>query len=1070
MVRYLIEQADAYVHADEDDALRMAAKNGKLDVVRYLIEQADAYVHANTDYALRWAALNGELDVVRYLIEQAGADVHAGVHADTDDALRWAAQYGQLDVVRYLIEQAGANVHADEDDALRSAAWNGKLDVVRYLVEEAGADVHARQDGALRSAAWNGKLDVVRYLIEEADADVHARGDYALREAVEYGKWDVMRYLVEEAGANVDVLTDEQRRRAGLQTPNGKRQRTRNALKPTNYAQKTLTEHTRVSEARRRAYNGPMQFDVPSTGPGTIDGVVVLDRQLASGSYGSVWMGTVMSSSSSTVTRRRRVVVKVQQLAVYRVNGTLKHTDSSSQLETFVREATIHRLVNNSVSAHRALCLSSTIACERGHVTRSMPAFGVLVFDYVSTKTLDDYIVGSFYEPTAVVDMMISLVTDVHALHANGIAHMDLKPANVLVDPLVDVKWDGPLPLDRASGNTRTVLIDLGFACIDERQQVAGKRAFTQIVAELRTRLVSHNYAINSAERTFFDTTLATYDYDDVMSCIVDRGTFMYMNAKLLGTDNFTNARRHDLRALGDILFQLADGRIDTMNDEKVSPSDSMFDLVDAETANLDSASDVRTYILGRLANVGRRMRNVESAMLRQEIATLIRSETIDQPLRTIKHLLRQLQVLRRRLEDADEATTEEEFVLSTTKSTAKTPVATPKPRIRTPPPPSATKPTSAPKRAVKASRDVVKTRTHTDDDDDERVKAALAMFNRETTTTKAPVPQDWLKAARDNRDFRRIVYTAPDRSVQVVAMNLRDRERMAIGWERHVASDQAFVIVDGEGVALRSRRSSKRVRAKRRQLRPDSRFVVDRGVWHDVVGPLRLLTFYRPAVHSETTTTTPSTGVVSRAHDEADDYATHVWVAYEMVWASGRHNMFTEFFQATVDAASLLATAFDDLAAAVQLLQRTTSMPSLFALFSAYRERVVAARATAATVNYDQLVERIQTWARRHELDDGRFAFSAAATTNDDTRTREIVNMATSACLELALEFVRKNYLDGPIERIGGRMAVSNENLIAWTLQIDQTLGGDGSRARANVGTVSTDHLCAGLAATLFT
>jgi len=40
----------------------------------------------------------------------------------------------------------------------------------------------------------------------------------------------VVRYLVEEAGANVDVLTDAERRRAGLQNPNDKRRRTRHAM------------------------------------------------------------------------------------------------------------------------------------------------------------------------------------------------------------------------------------------------------------------------------------------------------------------------------------------------------------------------------------------------------------------------------------------------------------------------------------------------------------------------------------------------------------------------------------------------------------------------------------------------------------------------------------------------------------------------------------------------------------------------------------------------------------------------------------------------------------------------
>ena len=56
--------------------------------MQYLIENG-ANIHANDDFALRYAAKNGHLEVVRYLIEN-GADIHA----DDDYALRYATVYG----------------------------------------------------------------------------------------------------------------------------------------------------------------------------------------------------------------------------------------------------------------------------------------------------------------------------------------------------------------------------------------------------------------------------------------------------------------------------------------------------------------------------------------------------------------------------------------------------------------------------------------------------------------------------------------------------------------------------------------------------------------------------------------------------------------------------------------------------------------------------------------------------------------------------------------------------------------------------------------------------------------
>ena len=56
----------ADIHAWNDYALRMASRNGHLDIVKYLVSKG-ADIHAWNDYALRMASLNGHLDVVNYL-------------------------------------------------------------------------------------------------------------------------------------------------------------------------------------------------------------------------------------------------------------------------------------------------------------------------------------------------------------------------------------------------------------------------------------------------------------------------------------------------------------------------------------------------------------------------------------------------------------------------------------------------------------------------------------------------------------------------------------------------------------------------------------------------------------------------------------------------------------------------------------------------------------------------------------------------------------------------------------------------------------------------------------------
>ena len=118
----------ADVRADNDTALRWAAKNGHKDMVGLLLNYG-ANIHALIDGALIFASGNGHGDVVELLLNN-GADLHE----QNDLALRWAAKHGYRDVVELLINY-GADIHAYNDDALKSAAKNGHRDVVEFIYQ-----------------------------------------------------------------------------------------------------------------------------------------------------------------------------------------------------------------------------------------------------------------------------------------------------------------------------------------------------------------------------------------------------------------------------------------------------------------------------------------------------------------------------------------------------------------------------------------------------------------------------------------------------------------------------------------------------------------------------------------------------------------------------------------------------------------------------------------------------------------------------------------------------------------------------------------------------------------------
>ena len=172
-----------------------SSMRGDVNRVNVLLDSG-ADIHAQEDYALRWAAKRGHLEVVKLLLDRG-----AGIHAQNDDSLRWAAWHGHLEVVKLLLDR-GADIHAEYDHAFRWAAERGHFEVVKMLLDR-GADIRAQSDYALRIASFNGNVDLVRMLIDRG-ADAFAQGNFALRKSVVNGHDDVSMLLV-AVGADLDV-------------------------------------------------------------------------------------------------------------------------------------------------------------------------------------------------------------------------------------------------------------------------------------------------------------------------------------------------------------------------------------------------------------------------------------------------------------------------------------------------------------------------------------------------------------------------------------------------------------------------------------------------------------------------------------------------------------------------------------------------------------------------------------------------------------------------------------------------------------------------------------------------
>ena len=112
-------------------------------------------------------------------------------------------------------------------------------------------------------------------------------------------------------------------------------------------------------------------------------------------------------------------------------------------------------------------------------------------------------------------------------------------------------------------------------------------------------------------------------------------------------------------------------------------------------------------------------------------------------------------------------------------------------------------------------------------------------------------------RLARDNEDFRRVLYTA--QHTQIVLMAIPPGEE--IGEETHDGTDQVLAFVAGEGEAV--------IEGKRSPVRAGSLCVVPSGTRHNFTAgagsPLKLFTVYSPPEHPDCT--------VHRTKAEADEY-----------------------------------------------------------------------------------------------------------------------------------------------------------------------------------------------------
>ncbi|KAJ3033174.1 hypothetical protein HDV00_006671 [Rhizophlyctis rosea] len=166
-----------------------AAIHGHLPMVRFLLDEGGADLHADDDTALLEACRYNHVGILTYLL-----GIGANVHCHRGRSMVLAAEQGFVGIMRELVA-AGADVNALGGKALSRAAGRGFYWAVMWLTHH-GANTRLR--AALLHAAQNKRLNIVELIFPHMDDNSQALSDVWGRRYIRDPQYlEITRYLLE---------------------------------------------------------------------------------------------------------------------------------------------------------------------------------------------------------------------------------------------------------------------------------------------------------------------------------------------------------------------------------------------------------------------------------------------------------------------------------------------------------------------------------------------------------------------------------------------------------------------------------------------------------------------------------------------------------------------------------------------------------------------------------------------------------------------------------------------------------------------------------------------------------
>lgn len=184
--------------ANNNEAIRMAAKNGHIEIVYLLLQDPRVDPSANNNEAIAWAITEGFTEIFILLWRDPRIRLNSRM-------IQHAAEEGSVEILRLLLADPELDPSINNNGAIRGAATTAHPESVQLLLADPRVDPTANYNEAIREAARLGRIETVQLLLQDPRVDPGAGDNEAIRLAARRDHHEIVRLLLADPRVNPSI-------------------------------------------------------------------------------------------------------------------------------------------------------------------------------------------------------------------------------------------------------------------------------------------------------------------------------------------------------------------------------------------------------------------------------------------------------------------------------------------------------------------------------------------------------------------------------------------------------------------------------------------------------------------------------------------------------------------------------------------------------------------------------------------------------------------------------------------------------------------------------------------------